>query len=252
MDTGKCAPHLFEPQHAGPQAFLHPEASTDGGIACKNRALIEQQRGAILEMVKEMGKKLLTGKGEMTRPFFAIIHLRCAHLSCQWDMFNANISFIGRWMLTERVLAVDMAGHRRRETRASFCSAGNPNLMSISMPVKLFEARSYLEKLTDVWVFPSYLTRAAMTHDPVERMRLAVTYIMAGFQVRAPRLGHSDRAGWRWSPCPTDCLLPASRSLPLPAGRSLSIRSLGRPTRASYQTEPRSIWSRSATTRQYR
>lgn len=51
----------------------------------KNRKLIEQQRGAIMEMVKEMGKKLLMG---------------------------------------------------------------NPNLMSISMPVKLFEDRSYLQKLT--------------------------------------------------------------------------------------------------------
>lgn len=32
--------------------------------------------------------------------------------------------------------------------------AGKLNLINVSLPVKIFEPRSYLEKLTDVWVYP--------------------------------------------------------------------------------------------------
>ncbi len=31
---------------------------------------------------------------------------------------------------------------------------GSFNLINLSMPVKMFEARSYLQKLADVWVYP--------------------------------------------------------------------------------------------------
>ena len=31
---------------------------------------------------------------------------------------------------------------------------GNFNLINLSMPVKMSEPRSYLQKLTDVWVYP--------------------------------------------------------------------------------------------------
>ena len=33
---------------------------------------------------------------------------------------------------------------------------GNFNLINLSMPVKMSEPRSYLQKLTDVWVYPRY------------------------------------------------------------------------------------------------
>ena len=53
---------------------------------------------------------------------------------------------------------------------------GHINLINMSLPVKMFEPRSYLEKLTDVWVYPELLQNAASATDPIERMRWAVTW----------------------------------------------------------------------------
>lgn len=44
------------------------------------------------------------------------------------------------------------------------------------MPVKLFEPRSYLEKMTDIWVYPKYLRLAAEATDPLERMQHTITW----------------------------------------------------------------------------
>jgi hypothetical protein len=55
-------------------------------------------------------------------------------------------------------------------------------LTSISMPVRLFEPRSYLERLTDGWwSAPSFLNKAAHTSDPVERFKLVMTFAVSGF-----------------------------------------------------------------------
>ena len=62
--------------------------------------------------------------------------------------------------------------------------AGQFDLLSVSLPAALFEPRSYLQKLCDPWVFPRLLDRAAAaSDDPVERMRWAVAFFVAG----APR-----------------------------------------------------------------
>ncbi len=53
---------------------------------------------------------------------------------------------------------------------------GHINLINMSLPVKMFEPRSYLEKLTDVWVYPELLQHAANAKDPVERMRWTVAW----------------------------------------------------------------------------
>ena len=53
---------------------------------------------------------------------------------------------------------------------------GNINLISISMPVKMFEPRSYLQKLTDVWVYPRFLAEAAEATDPLVRLQLVMTW----------------------------------------------------------------------------
>ena len=57
---------------------------------------------------------------------------------------------------------------------------GNFDLLKISLPVKLFEPRSYLQKLTDPWVYPRFLRLAAQTDDPAERMRWVITWFIAG------------------------------------------------------------------------
>lgn len=54
--------------------------------------------------------------------------------------------------------------------------SGHLNLINVSMPVKLFEPRSYLEKMTDVWVYPAYLKLAAEASDPVQRMQHVMTW----------------------------------------------------------------------------
>jgi hypothetical protein len=43
--------------------------------------------------------------------------------------------------------------------------------------------RSYLEKLTDVWVHPQYLSKAAAAPTPLERMQWIVTWFVAGGQI---------------------------------------------------------------------
>jgi hypothetical protein len=57
---------------------------------------------------------------------------------------------------------------------------GNFNLINTPFPVIMFEPRSYLEKLADVWVYPRYLSAAAAAGDPVERMKLVMTWFIAG------------------------------------------------------------------------
>ena len=37
------------------QAFLHPDAHQEGGLACTNQKLLEQQRLAILDLVRPHG-----------------------------------------------------------------------------------------------------------------------------------------------------------------------------------------------------
>ena len=58
--------------------------------------------------------------------------------------------------------------------------AGNLDLLKVSLPVKMFEPRSYLQKLADPWVYPRFLRLAAECHDPLERLQWVVTYFIAG------------------------------------------------------------------------
>ncbi len=67
-------------------------------------------------------------------------------------------------------------------------------------PRTLRGRRSYLEKLADVWVYPRYLNQAsACPHDPLERMKLVVTWFIAG-EWRAAALslcGPAAHKPWR-------------------------------------------------------
>jgi hypothetical protein len=59
---------------------------------------------------------------------------------------------------------------------------GNLNLVNTSFPVLMFEPRSYLQKLADIWAYPDYINAAAAQQDPLERMKLLVTWMVAGAQ----------------------------------------------------------------------
>lgn len=66
---------------------------------------------------------------------------------------------------------------------------GSLNLINTPFPVVMFEPRSYLEKLADVWVYPTYLNKAASTTDPLERLKLVITWFVAGACVGGAVLG---------------------------------------------------------------
>lgn len=52
------------------------------------------------------------------------------------------------------------------------------NLTKISLPVRVFEPRSFLQRLTDNWAYIPLLEQAAAAADPADRMRLVVSTIV--------------------------------------------------------------------------
>lgn len=55
-----------------------------------------------------------------------------------------------------------------------------PACLFLPRSVTMFEPRSYLEKLADPWRYPKYLSLAAATQDPLQRMKLVVAWFLAG------------------------------------------------------------------------
>jgi len=59
-------------------------------------------------------------------------------------------------------------------------------VVGLSLPVRIFEPRSTLERIVDWWSFaPTYLTTAARTEDPVERMKNVIAFCISGLYVSA-------------------------------------------------------------------
>ena len=56
---------------------------------------------------------------------------------------------------------------------------GHVNLVNQSMPVKMFEPRSYLQKLSDVWVHSGILSSAAACSDSTLRLKWVVTWCVS-------------------------------------------------------------------------
>ncbi|KAG2492188.1 hypothetical protein HYH03_009436 [Edaphochlamys debaryana] len=121
-------------------------------MLCTNDELMKQQREAIMQWVKSMGKRLLTG---------------------------------------------------------------NINLINTPFPVTIFEPRSYLEKLADVWVYPRFLEQAAKATDPLERMKLVSTWFVAGL--------HLAFANWRK---PFNPILGETWQASLSDGTSMSMEQI--------------------------
>ena len=54
-------------------------------------------------------------------------------------------------------------------------------IVGISLPVKIFEKRSALESVADMWTTgPEYLNRAALERDPIERMKAVIAFMISG------------------------------------------------------------------------
>lgn len=54
------------------------------------------------------------------------------------------------------------------------------NLTKISLPVCLFEARSFLERMTTNWDYLDFLVKASDSSDPVQRMKYVIAFAVAG------------------------------------------------------------------------
>jgi len=56
------------------------------------------------------------------------------------------------------------------------------SVVNISLPVRIFEPRSYLQRIPDAWSFaPIFLTRAALADkNPLERFKLVITFVISG------------------------------------------------------------------------
>ena len=57
-------------------------------------------------------------------------------------------------------------------------------VVGISLPVRIFEPRSLLDRITDWWsLFPHYLNQAAKSYDVVERFKLTLVAIIGGMHM---------------------------------------------------------------------
>eukprot|EP01089_Gocevia_fonbrunei_P013473 TRINITY_DN3463_c0_g1_i1.p1 TRINITY_DN3463_c0_g1~~TRINITY_DN3463_c0_g1_i1.p1 ORF type:complete len:406 (-),score=109.39 TRINITY_DN3463_c0_g1_i1:15-1232(-) len=66
----------------------------------------------------------------------------------------------------------------------------NKDLIGVSLPVRIFEPRSYLERLVDGWwSAPIFLPLAAKATDPVERLKYVMTFCVAAFHATCDQEG---------------------------------------------------------------
>lgn len=55
------------------------------------------------------------------------------------------------------------------------------SVVNVSLPVRIFEPRSFLQRIPDAWCFaPIFLTRAAFAETPLQRFQYVITFMVAG------------------------------------------------------------------------
>mmetsp|Transcript_46488 Transcript_46488/g.75879 ORF Transcript_46488/g.75879 Transcript_46488/m.75879 type:complete len:395 (+) Transcript_46488:219-1403(+) len=65
-----------------------------------------------------------------------------------------------------------------RTLGTQFLSGGD--VIHTSLPVRLFEPRSFLERMTEFWGYNDILRKASKTADPVERLKWLVAFTVSG------------------------------------------------------------------------
>ena len=59
-------------------------------------------------------------------------------------------------------------------------------VVAISLPVRIFEPRSALERVLDGFSYaPKYLSEACKKKDPIERMKCVISFVVSGIYMRA-------------------------------------------------------------------
>jgi oxysterol-binding protein-related protein 3/6/7 len=60
------------------------------------------------------------------------------------------------------------------------------NIISTSLPVRIFEPKSWLQRLSDAWSCAPYLlNKAAKETDPVKRLGYVAAFAISGFHTSA-------------------------------------------------------------------
>jgi hypothetical protein len=55
------------------------------------------------------------------------------------------------------------------------------SILAVSMPVRIFERRTLVERMCDYWCTgPIFLKKAALETDPVERFKWVITFLVSG------------------------------------------------------------------------
>jgi len=63
------------------------------------------------------------------------------------------------------------------------------DIVAISLPVRIFEPRSMVERITDLWGSgPHYINLACKTQDPVQRMKLIMAFCVSGLHMNLKQL----------------------------------------------------------------
>jgi hypothetical protein len=61
-------------------------------------------------------------------------------------------------------------------------------VVAVSLPVRIFEKRSMLIRMCDLWVTgPKYLTKAGKVKDPIERFKLVMAFMISGMHMGSPQ-----------------------------------------------------------------
>jgi hypothetical protein len=59
-------------------------------------------------------------------------------------------------------------------------------IVAVSLPVRIFEKRSTIERICDLWCTgPYYLKKAALEIDMVERFKNVITFVVSGMHMVA-------------------------------------------------------------------
>ena len=77
-------------------------------------------------------------------------------------------------------------------------------IVAVSLPVRIFEKRSTIERICDLWCTgPKYLKQAALESDPVNQMKNVIAFIVSGMHMVAcmrkpfnPILGETYEGVW--------------------------------------------------------
>jgi len=101
--------------------------------------------------------------------------------------YGLEITNTGLLKLTDPEILKNQKGLISEVLQSLFKSiAEGRGVVGVSLPIRVFEARSLIERLCDIWSYiPNYLIPAAQISDPVERVKKVVSMCMSALHLTA-------------------------------------------------------------------